>query len=88
MTLLRYLFIFIDHNIVIATSLNSFNFKNRLDSHWKNQEIFYDYKASIKFCLHGNLQPEETKTKPESSKEDDWEPVLEIISKYLLSLSI
>ena len=40
-------------NVVNAPSLNAF--KNRLDKYWKNQDILYDYKATLN--LMGNTTP-------------------------------
>ena len=40
-------------SIVIAQSVNSF--KNGLDNHWKNEEMFYDYKVEVIGNININL---------------------------------
>ena len=37
------------NEVVEAPSVNSF--KNRLDKHWKNQEVIFDYKADLNIRL-------------------------------------
>ena len=37
------------NEVVEAPSVNSF--KNRLDKHWKNQEVIFDYKAELNIRL-------------------------------------
>jgi hypothetical protein len=50
---------------VSATTLNSF--KKRLDKHWSNQEIKYDFKAKI---TGGKVTKNEATEEYESSTEE------------------
>ena len=52
-------------SVVSAATLNSF--KNRLDKHWSNQEIKYDFKAKI---TGGNVTKNEATEEYESNIEE------------------
>lgn len=60
--------------VVNAPSINSF--KNRLDKHWKDQEIVYDYRAEIDQSQRGSHETE--------MEEETEEPVEEESGRHLL----
>jgi hypothetical protein len=63
-------------NVISAKSVNSF--KNRLDKHWRDQEVLYNYKANfdIHTGSHKHRTTQNVKTQ-ESDEEDPRGPVSE-----------
>ena len=64
--------------VISANTINSF--KNRLDKYWKNQEVLYDYKATLRTGTKV-VSLEDIYNIEESSKEEPNGPALEIYAK-------
>ena len=62
--------------IVDAPSMNAF--KNRLDNYWRNQDILYDYRATLNFKTGSHEVNSENDNNEEFGIEDpETEPALE-----------
>ena len=46
-------------SVISASAETVFCFETRLDNHWKDQDILYEYESKLNFKLQGNSQDEE-----------------------------